>query len=146
MWSAETVFVCALALLGRSEQHFPEVHFIEHVPAGVSRLAEAYVLNAEKQIILITSTQAFTDARRARDRCSNLEALREIAGVLAHEEWHVLHGPDEEGAYNAQLTALLFVGVEQDGRLFHRVMQSKLAVSAAAKRAAEAPVIARGGP
>ena len=143
MWSAETVFVCALALLGRTEQSFPPVRFVENVPAGVSRLAAGYVPDAEARIVLVTSTSAFTKARQAIDPCGAVEALREIAGVLAHEEWHVRHGPDERGAYDAQLIALLYVGADPNGPLFHKVMRAKLSVSAASKRAAEARALAR---
>ena len=136
MWSAETVFVCALALLGRTEQSFPPVQFIENPPPGVSRLAEGYTLYAESRIVLVTSASAFKRAQLARDRCSDLEALREVAGVLAHEEWHVRHGQDESDAYDAQLIALLLVGARQDGPLFHKVMRAKLAVTRPPKRVA----------
>jgi hypothetical protein len=144
VWSAETVFVCALALLGRSEQRFPTVQFVEKVPPGVSPFAEGYLLSAEGRIVLVTSTSTFTRARRARDRCGDVEAIREIAGVLAHEEWHLRHGLDEEGAYDAQLTALESMGAGPNSPVFQQVMRSKQAVSAAAKRAANARTLARG--
>jgi hypothetical protein len=137
VWSAEAVLVCAMALLGRNEQSFPAVEFVEHVPAGVSASAQGYALYTEARIVLITSTSAFTKARRASDRCGDVEAIREIAGVLAHEEWHVRHGPDEQGAYDAQLIALLYVDAGQNSPLFHKVMRAKQAVSDRAKRPAE---------
>ncbi len=142
MWSAATVFVCALELLGRSVASFPPVEFIDKAPIGVSPRAAGYVLRPEGRIVLITSTDAFTRARRTRDRCNEVDALREIAGVLAHEEWHVRNGPDEEGAYDAQLTALLTTGTRDDSPLFHKVKKAKLAV-ARAKRTAEAARSAR---
>lgn len=144
MWSAETVFVCALALLGRTERTFPAVQFVEKTPPGVSQAAEAYTQYAEKRIVLITSTWAFRDARRSQDRCGQIEALREIAGVLAHEEWHLRHGTDEEGAYNAQLTALVYVGTDQTGALFHSVMRAKLRALEASKHRVEMGALARG--
>jgi hypothetical protein len=134
VWSAKAVVVCALSLLGRSEQNFPAVEFVEHVPAGVSASADGYAFYAEVRIVLVTSTSAFANARRARDRCGDVEAIREIAGVLAHEEWHVLHGPDEQGAYDAQLTALLYVDAGQNSPLFHKVMRAKQAVSDLTRR------------
>jgi hypothetical protein len=137
VWSAETVLVCALALLGRTEQNFPAVQFVANVPAGVSPLAEAYTQIAEARIVLVTSTSAFTHARNSKDRCNDLEAIREIAGVLAHEEWHVRHGPSEPGAYEAQLIALIYVGAGPQSSLYHKVVRSKQAVSDASKRAAE---------
>jgi hypothetical protein len=101
VWSVETVLVCALALLGRSERTFPPVEFVDHAPFGVSASAQAYVHGPDARITLITSTEAFTNARRTLYPCTDVAAIREIAGVLAHEEWHVRHGPDEESAYNA---------------------------------------------
>jgi hypothetical protein len=144
VWSAEAVLVCALELLGRSPQRFPAVEFVEHAPAGVSASAEGYAFYAEARIVLVTSTSAFTNARGARDRCGDVEAIREIAGVLAHEEWHVRHGPDEQGAYDAQLTALLFLDAGRISPLFHKVMLAKQAVSDRAKRPAEDHAPARG--
>ena len=144
MWSAATVFVCAVGLLGRSATSFPPVQFVEKAPPGVSPQAAGYVLAGESRIVLITSTDAFTRARQSRDRCSNPDALREVAGVLAHEEWHISHGPDEEGAYDAQLIALLTAGAHDDGALFHKIKQAKLTVVAASKRRTDMGRSARG--
>jgi hypothetical protein len=144
VWSAETVFVCALTLLGRSEHSFPSVQFVEKVPAGVSRFAEGYAQYTEARIVLITSTWAFARARRAQDPCGDLEAIREIAGVLAHEEWHLRHGLDEQGAYQAQLIALIYVGAGPETPLYYQVVRAMQATNAASKRAAQAPVLARG--
>jgi hypothetical protein len=117
VWSAEAVLVCALALLGRNPQNFPAVQFVENVPAGVSPFAEGYAQIAEARVVLITSTWAFRTARMATDRCGDVEAIRAVAGVLAHEPWHVLHGSDEPGAYNAQLAALIYVGADPGSSL-----------------------------
>jgi len=83
VWTPQTVFVCALMLLGRSEQSFPTVQFIEKAPAPVSPSAEAYVLTDENRVVLITSSWAFRVARAAQDRCGRVQALQQIAGVLA---------------------------------------------------------------
>ena len=136
MWSAETVFVCALALLGRTERSFPPVQFVESPPPGLSQFVAGYTPDGESRIVLVTSTSAFSRARLALNQCGNVEALREVAGVLAHEEWHVRHGRDEKGAYDAQLIALLSVGASASGPLFHEVMRAKLAVTHASKRVA----------
>ena len=142
MWSAESVFVCALALLGRSQAQFPPVQFVERAPAYVSRLAQAYIEDGRNHIVLITSTSAFKAARTSSTLCSDVDSIREIAGVLAHEEWHVHHGADEDGAYEAQLTALAFVGVDQDSPLYHKVKKAKLAVAEASKRTSRTGVLA----
>lgn len=137
MWSAETVFVCALALLGRTEARFPTVEFIDTPPLGVSRFVQAYSKHADGRIVLVTTTSAFASAREAPRRCGNVEAIREIAGVLAHEECHVRRGCNEEAAYDSQLTALLFAGADQNGPLYHKVMRAKQAVVAASRSAAK---------
>jgi len=140
VWTAETVFVCALALLGRTQQSFPAVEFVEKAPQGVSPLAEAYSLTEEKRIVLVTSSWAFRTALGAEYRCGQIDALRQIAGVLAHEEWHVRHGLDEEAAYDAQLTALRSAGAS--AILAGSVMRAKLRAVADSKRRAAARMMA----
>ena len=146
MWTAETVFVCALTLLGRTPQSFPTVEFVDKAPTGVSALAAAYTRHEDGHIVLITSASAFATVQRAKDRCRDRDALREVAGLLAHEEWHVRHGVDEEGAYDAQLVALLFTGAEQNGPLYNKVLKAKLLVTAAQKRDAHTTKLARQTP
>jgi hypothetical protein len=41
-----------------------------------------------------------------------------------HEEWHVLHGSDESGAYYAQLTTLIRLGVPPDNNIYRSVQKS----------------------
>jgi hypothetical protein len=142
VWSAEAVFVCALGLLGRSAQSFPPVDFVERPPVGLSASVQGYAL-PEKRISLITSTSAFVEARSAFTPCNNVIALREIAGVLVHEEWHVRHGPDERSAYEAQLTALAALGSGHGSALYNKVFRAKQAVLAE-KRNADAGRLARG--
>ena len=147
MWTAETVFVCALSLLGRSPQSFPSVEFVAKAPPGVSALAAAYTRHEDRHIVVITSTPAFATVQREKDRCRDLDALREIAGLLAHEEWHVRHGADEEGAYDAQLTALLFTGAALNGPLYNKVVKAKSVVMAAQRREPQAAtMLARRAP
>jgi hypothetical protein len=146
VWSVETVFVCALTLLGRTQAGFPAVEFIETPPPGISRLAQGYSRYADARIVLVTSTSAFAAARRAMDRCGNVEAIREIAGVLAHEECHVRHRCDEASAYDTQLTALLLAGADQNSALYHKVMRAKQAVVGPSRRNVKASVLARNRP
>jgi hypothetical protein len=131
-------------LLGRTERTFPAVQFVDKAPVGVSASAEAYVLTEEKRIVVLTSSWAFRAARQAHYRCGRTEALQHIAGVLAHEEWHVRHGVDEEGAYDAQLTALTSVGA--GAVLFNSVMRAKLRAVSDPKRHAQEGVVARQAP
>jgi len=143
VWSAGSVFVCALALLGRSEQSLPPVQLVERAPPEISRSAEGYALYSDRRIVLITSTAAFRRARRAASRCGDVEAIRKIASVLAHEEWHLLHGPDEQGAYHAQLTTLASLGADSNSLLYQEVVRSMLAVRDGARRAAKRHLVAR---
>jgi hypothetical protein len=144
VWSAASVFVCALELLGRTETSFPHVELIEKAPPGISPLAAGYVLLPEKRIVIITSTAAFRQARQASQSCNDVEAIREIASVLVHEEWHLTHGPDEAGAYDAQMIALLAAGADPLGTLFHKIKRAKLATLAASKRTTKTGVAASG--
>lgn len=106
MWSAATVLVCALDLLGRSVTSLPPINLVEVRPPDVSIRAEAFVRGGDKTIYLMASSPALMRAQRARYKCGELNDLRRIASVLVHEEWHVRNGPDEVGAYQAQLMAL----------------------------------------
>ncbi len=106
MWTAETVLVCALTLLHRSAGSFPPIEFVDTRPAYVSPNADAFVPLGGTRIYLITTSPAFIRARHAVYKCGELNALRKIASVLVHEEWHVRHGSNEAGAYAAQLSTL----------------------------------------
>jgi len=141
VFTATFVFACALDVLGRGAATFPPVRFIAHPPPGVSRLAQGYALPDTGEIVLITSTEAFTQAQKSG--CKDPDAVREVASVIAHEEWHLRHGPDEGGAYDAQLMALLIAGENMDGPLFHKIKQAKLAVLASAKRTGPGTLMAR---
>ncbi len=111
MISAATVVVCALELLGRPASSVPPIRFLDVPPAGVSRNAEAFAVHHPQTIYLITSTEAFRDAQRQRDeKQCNTDSFRKIASVIVHEEWHLTHEGDEEGAYYAQLTTLNALG------------------------------------
>src|SRR5688500_5026248 len=101
MSTAATVLVCALNLLGRSPGSLPPIVLLEARPPGVSANAEAFVRRKPDTIYLVTSTPAFRAARLG-DR----DALKKIASIIAHEEWHVLHGSAEQPAYEMQLTTL----------------------------------------
>jgi hypothetical protein len=110
MLSSAAVVVCALSLLGRSHTAVP-VHFIESPPPGASRNAEAFIAGNPPAIFLVTSTAAFQEAQYG-DHGGNgrNEGCQKIASIIVHEEWHLEHGSDEEGAYLAQLTTLAALG------------------------------------
>jgi hypothetical protein len=142
MWTAETVLVCALALLGRPAHTLPPIQLVDQRPADVSARAEGFVRDGDPRIQLLTSTAVFVEARRATSKCGQLQALRRIASVIAHEEWHVRHPGDEVGAYRAQLMALAAMGAGV-GNVLHadvlRSMRSATGGTALPTRAAASP-------
>ena len=147
MWSAATVLVCALDLIGRSAVSFPPIALIDVRPSGVDARAEAFVLQGRDAIYLLTSSDVFRRARQANYKCGELNAVRKLASVLVHEEWHVRNGPDERGAYEAQLMALTTMGAGPGSPVYagvHRAM--KVVMSAAPQRTSVSATLTRSGP
>jgi len=128
VWTAETVLVCALTLLGRTAESFPPITFLNAPPVDVSRDAEAYVRTDDRRIYVITSSRMFQQAQNATFRCGELQALRKLASVLVHEEWHVKNGGDEAGAYAAQLVTLASLGSGPGNPTYYAVSQSRSVV------------------
>jgi hypothetical protein len=128
MATPAAVLVYVLALLGRSAESFPPIVLISAAPSYASRNAEAFVLRDPDQIFLITSTRVFRQAQRADP--TDVVSLRKLASILIHEEWHVRHGPDEAGAYNAQLRTLFLLGARPESPEYHSVQASMTTVLA----------------
>jgi hypothetical protein len=101
----------------------PPIVLLDVRPADVSAGAEAFVRRNADTIYVITTTAAFEDARRG-----SLSALRKIASILVHEEWHLRHGPDERAAYQAQLIELMRLGEGPGRPVYASVVRSMLAV------------------
>jgi hypothetical protein len=112
MWSAEIVLVCALSALGRAPSSFPPIELVDSRPPGLSPVAEAFVRTGERRIYLLTTGAVFQAARRADNRCGDYSAIRKLASILVHEEFHIRRPGDERGAYMAQLTALAAMGLD----------------------------------
>ena len=127
MTPAATVLVCALELLGRSPESFPPIELIDVRPAHASINAEAFVESGVNTIYLLTTSEVFRSALKAATRCGNRNALRKLASIIVHEEWHVRHGSDEEGAYSAQLTTLAMLG-GRDTPVYNNVQRAMVAV------------------
>ena len=136
MWSAATVLVCALGILGRSPE--PRIVLVDVPPLDASPGVEAFVRSGDDIIHLVTSSSVFRDAMAARNRCGNLNALRKIASVIVHEEWHVRNGPDERGAYHAQLLALMMMGSDASSVTYAEVSRAMRAVTVADRAAGRA--------
>lgn len=120
--STVMVLVCALELLGRSAAALPPIELVAGPPPGVAANVEAFVRAGSGVISLVTSTETFEEARRSE--CRTYDAVAKVASIVAHEEWHVVHGADERGAYEVQLATLVRLGVSVTSRVFAGVMRS----------------------
>jgi hypothetical protein len=128
MSSAAAIVACALAILGESERTMPRIALVDVPPIGTSAQVEAFVRQSDRTIYLVTSSQVFREAMSAREECGDRLSVRKLASILAHEEWHIKHGPDEKGAYQAQLTTLIRIGVQPGSGLYASVVKSMQAV------------------
>jgi hypothetical protein len=77
---------------------------------------------------------------RASERCGDIQALKKIASVIVHEEWHVRHGRDEAEAYAAQLTALTALRSGPGSPLFTEVWRARRAATEVPRKS---PIVAR---
>ena len=110
---ASFVLACALDLMGRSATQLPPIILDSERPANASPQAIAFVRHGERAIYLVESSapfQAAVESNREGQRCRQLDQLRFVASIIAHEMWHIDYGPDEVGAYYAQLTELQRLG------------------------------------
>ena len=114
MLTAAAVLVCVLEMVGRP---MPPIVLLSDRPRDASPNAEAFVRRNPDTIYLLTQTDVFYEARRG-----NYRALRKLASILVHEEWHLRHSADERGAYEAQLYELLRLGESPDQPLYRGVM------------------------
>ena len=142
MGTAASVLACALSVLGRSEASMPPIELIDMAPPDVSSNAEAFVRRDTGTIYLITSSAVFRDAATVRDQCGYSAAMRKLASILAHEECHVRHGPDEKAAYEYQLITLIRLGVGPGSGVYRSVQVSMIKVLEARKRAQPERVLA----
>jgi hypothetical protein len=128
------VLLCAIDLLGRSASSMPQIEPLALRPADVSVNADGFVRPGSSVIYVITSAPAFRDAD-----CHRRKSLVKLASVLVHEEWHIRHGADERGAYEAQLSALMRLGATPESTLYRSVLRSMRTVLQAQARPAEDP-------
>ena len=133
MWTAASVLACALSVLGRGAD-MPRIELIDVAPPYVSNGAEAFVQRDNLTIYLITSSSVFQTALKSRVGCSASTEMQKLASILAHEAWHVRHGPDEKSAYEYQLITLIQLGVPPESGTYRSVQVSMLRVLEARKR------------
>src|SRR5262245_25323156 len=99
----------AITLLGWSGDDVPPIQLVEGRPPDGAATAQGWVRynddgSAMPVVYVRTDTEVYQDAAR-----QNYQALVRLAGVLAHERWHLRHGPDDVGAYTAQLLTMEYL-------------------------------------
>ena len=132
MWSAATVLVCALEVLGRGAGSLPPIALLD-------------VRQGEDVIYLITSTPTFARAQAAAYRCGEREALITLASIVVHEESHLRDGTTEEQAYTRQLLALIQLGAGTNSAAYRHVAHSMRAALAHGRQLQAAAEGARAG-
>jgi hypothetical protein len=121
MFSAASALVCALAMLNRSEASMPPIEILDTAPPYVSVGTEAFVRLNTRTIYIIGSSSVVRDAAGSRGRCGDTVAVKKLASILIHEEWHLTHPGDEQGAYYRQLIALQQMGVAPGAGVYRDV-------------------------
>jgi hypothetical protein len=99
----------AVMLLGWSGPDLPRIEIVDGIPTDGTATAEAWVRfdtngRAIPVIYVRSDTEVYHDALG-----NEYQALVRLAGLLAHERWHLRHGLDEVGAYTAQLSAMEYL-------------------------------------
>jgi hypothetical protein len=139
MATAASVLVCALELLSGSVRELAPIHLVDTLPIDANVGVEGFVRLDPPAIFLVTSTPAFRAAAAAEYKCGHLMALKKIASVIVHEQWHLTHGADERGAYQAQLMALVRMNAGPHTPMYNGVARSMRHVLAIQRRLETAP-------
>jgi hypothetical protein len=134
---ASAALVCALAALNRTAATLPPIEILDTPPPYVSVGTEAFVRGGT--IYVIGSSAVVRDAAGSRGRCGDPFAVKKLASVLIHEEWHLKHPGDERGAYYRQLIALQQLGVMPGTPVYRDVQLSMLRVLELHKRERNRP-------
>jgi hypothetical protein len=138
MATAASVLVCALELLSGSVKELAPIHLVDTLPMDANAGVEGFVRLDPPAIFLVTSTPAFRTAAAAEYQCGHLMALKKIASIIVHEQWHLTNGPDEGGAYQAQLMALVRMNAGPHTPLYAGVARSMRHVLRIRRRIEEA--------
>jgi hypothetical protein len=137
MSTAAVVLMCALDVLGRSADRLPPIRILDAPPSAVSANANAFVNPDEGVIYLIASAWPFRMAQSEQPlpgHCSGRDAVKMVASIIVHEEWHLKHGEDERGAYEAQLIELIRLGLGSTRWPYRSVLSAMLTVLDAKSR------------
>ena len=138
MFAPAAVLSCALSILGRSLNSLPPIEFVTDPPAGASAGVEAFVDRQFTTITIVTTSPLFQELLQTDLSTSGSDLFRKLASVVVHEEWHILNGRDERGAYEAQLMTLTLLGSGPGTPLYQMVHRSMLAALSPPSRARRA--------
>jgi len=100
------------------------IELVDVPPPSTSENVEAFVDPTRHSICLVTSSATYLWARRIERPEVDRDPFLKIASMIAHEAWHVRHGPDERAAYEAQLTTLAMLGREAGTPLYDTVARA----------------------
>jgi hypothetical protein len=134
--SPREVLVCVLALLGGEARKLPPIELVDLRPVTASPGVEAYTHAGIKKIYLLTTSAVFQEALGTARWDADGTPIIKLASILMHEAWHVQNGPDERGAYEAQLSTLGRLGAGAGSALHRSVYNSMRAVLKTQKRSA----------
>jgi hypothetical protein len=99
----------AVMLLGWSGDEVPRIEVVNIGPSDRTTTAEAWVrFDANDHAIPVVYVRSDTEVYRDA-LMKDYQALVRLAGVLAHERWHLRHGRDESGAYDVQLSTMEYL-------------------------------------
>jgi len=99
----------AIRLLRWSGDDLPRIQVVDARPRDATPNAQAWIrVDPEGRVVpiifVLADTEVYRDAARG-----DYQAKVRLAGVLAHERWHLRHGPDEIGAYTVQLSTMEYL-------------------------------------
>lgn len=83
----------------------PRIVVATRVPDGATTDMEGYSVPGYGAVYVGNWSDAYRAAQGG-----NAEAQMKLAGVIAHEAWHVKNGTDESGAYDAEINKLRRIG------------------------------------
>ena len=133
------VLMLVLALLGSEARGLPPIELVHVRPPDASPTAEGFTRPGSNRIYLLTCTPVFEEAVASARWDADGGPFIKLASIIMHEAWHVRHGSDERGAYNAQLFTLSRLGAGPGSFLHASVYRSMLAVLKAPKPSAPQP-------
>jgi len=98
----------AVTLLGWYGDDVPRFELAEERPPDGTPNAEAWVcLNGDGATVPVIYVASNSSVYREALR--DYQSLVKLAGILAHERWHLRHGPDESSAYETELATMTYL-------------------------------------